>query len=471
LSANRSVQSLLFERSVTVNSDATVRTLTVTNGGTRLSIAPSCVVTMNVSVASTGGTNSLGSGARLVFKQNAPVGGIYTLGNGARLEYLGANMSQFNYHTYYKGTGEMFFNGTLSSDFRVHLQESAAMTIGPNAMITTVGNLNFIGAYGTNTIALQKDFDFRASPQTGSLNIGVEGTLKNRTAKTTLRTGAYALAVNSVRFCGLDDGGGIKGVNPQLIMDGGLLQVGGGSATAIKGLLLTEHGGTLNYTSGSFTGKDGITVTLGSTGNGGVIRVDAWSTFSHVMTGNRNPGALLLLTNTVTLINNGVFTNINSKSTVSLTGLVVAADATLGGSGTFAMGDYGTTNNAKYAFISGHLAPGETNALGTLTVSCKSLTWNGVSAPSSSWRWDLGAGNTSDKLLVKGDFNKGSGSTFVFDLQGRETLGRYELVEWTGATTFATGDFSVANGRGSFAISDKKLILIVAPRGTRLMLR
>ena len=471
LTENRSVCSVAFERSVTVNSDATVRTLTLTNGGTRLSIAPSCVVTMSVSVASTGGTGILGAGSRLAFRQDVPPGGIYTLGDGARLEYLGSNMSQFNYHTYYKGTGEMLFNGTLASDFRVHLQESAALTFGPNASVTTGGNYNFIGAYGTNTITLQKNFDLRASNLTGSLNVGVDTQLKNRTAKTTLQTGAYALAVNSVRFCGLDDGGGIKGVNPQLIMDGGLLQVGGSSATAIKGLLLTEHGGTLNYTSGSFTGKDGITVTLGSTGNGGVIRVDAWSTFSHVMSGNRNPGALLLLTNTVTLVNNGVFTNINSKSTVSLPGLVVAADATLGGAGTFAMGDYGTTNNAKYAFISGHIAPGETNALGTLTVTCKSLTWNGVSVPSSSWRWDLGAGNTSDKLLVRGDFNKGAGSTFVFDLQGRETLGRYELVEWTGATTFAAGDFSVANGRGSFAISDNKLILTVAPRGTRLMLR
>jgi len=93
-----------------------------------------------------------------------------------------------------------------------------------------------------------------------------------------------------------------------------------------------------------------------------------------------------------------------------------------------------------------------------------------VSVPSSSWRWDLGAGNMSDKLLVNGDFKKGSGSTFAFDLQGRETLGRYEIVEWTGTTTFASGDFSIANGRGSFTISDKKLILTVPSRGTRLLL-
>jgi hypothetical protein len=458
---------------VTVNPDATLRALFLTNGATRLTISPDCVVTMNVNVVSAGGTGILGAGSRLVFRRDVPYGGIYTLGDGARLEYLGSNMNLFNYHTYYKGTGDIFFNGTLSSDFRVHLQESAVLTFGPNASITTVGDYNFIGAYGTNTITLQKNFDLRASNLTGSLNVGVEGILKNRTAKTTLQTGAYTLAVNSVRFCGLDDGGGIKGVNPQLIMDGGLLQVGGGSSTAIKGLLLTDHGGTLNNSNVSFTGKDGITVTLGSTASGGVIRVDTWSTFSHVMTGNRNPGALLLLTNTVTLVNNGVFTNINSKSTVSLTGLVVAAGATLGGAGTFEMGDYGTTNNAKYAFISGHVAPGETNAIGTLTVSCKSLTWSSSSAVASSWNLGLSGASQSDTLAVTGDFKKGNSSDnkYYFDFAGFDYPkgGAYTLVTWTGSTDFSSADFARADGgRGVFRIDAgaKSLTLTIPPKGT-----
>ncbi len=471
--ANRSVHSVIFERSVTVNPDATLRALFLTNGATRLTISPDCVVTMNVNVASTGGTGILGSGSRLVFRKDVPPGGTYTLGDGARLEYLGSNMNLFNYHTYYKGTGDIFFNGTLSSDFRVHVQESAVLTFGPNASITTVGDYNFIGAYGTNTITLQKNFDLRASNLTGSLNVGVEGILKNRTAKTTLQTGAYTLAVNSVRFCGLDDGGGIKGVNPQLIMDGGLLQVGGGSSTAIKGLLLTDHGGTLNNSNVSFTGKDGITVTLGSTASGGVIRVDTWSTFSHVMSGNRNPGALLLLTNTVTLVNNGVFTNINTKSTVSLTGLVVAAGATLGGAGTFEMGNFGTTNNAKQVFVNGHLAPGETNGIGTLTVTCSNLTWSSQGVADSKWTFGLSGATQSDSLAVNGSFKRGgtSDGKFYFDFSGFDYTkgGSYTLVTWTGSTDFSSTDFARADGgRGVIRIDAgaKTLTLIIPAKGT-----
>jgi hypothetical protein len=450
LNANRSVASVIFERSAALNSDATVRTLTLTNGGTRLTIAPSCVVTMNVSVASTGGNTSLGSGARLVFKQNAPVGGTYTLADGARMEYLGS-MSFFNYHTYYKGTGEMLFNGTLGSDFRVHLQDAAALTFGLNASVTTVGDINFIGAYGINTIALHKNVDFRASPQTGSLNIGVEGTLKNRTAKTTLQAGAYALSVNSVRFCGMQDGGGtINGTNPQLLMDGGLLQVGGSGSAAPKGLLLTDHAGGLNNTDGTYYGLDGITVTIGSTGNGGVIRVDAGSTFSHVMSGNRNPGALLLLTNTITLVNNGVFSNINTKSTVSLTGLVVEAGATLGGTGTFYMAANGTTNNAKLAVLSGHIKPADAS-LGTLKIAGSNITWNCSSAANAAWQFEVGKGNQSDKLEIVGNFRKGAvgADGFCFDFGGSKQGGHFELVSWTGASDFQASDFRRSDGVAS----------------------
>jgi hypothetical protein len=471
---NRSVHSVIFERSVTVNPDATLRALFLTNGATRLTISPDCVVTMNVNLASTGGTGILGAGSRLIFRQNVPPGGIYALGDGARLEYLGSNMSQFNYHTYYKGTGEMLFNGTLAGDFRVHLQDAVALTFGPNASVTTVGDINFIGAYGTNMIAIQKNVDFRASPQTGSLNVGVEGTLKNRTAKTTVQSGAYTLAVNAVKFCGMQDNGGlIKGTNPQLLLDGGLLQVGGSGSAAPKGLLLTDHVGNLNQTTANWIAQDGVTVTLGSTASGGVIRVDAASTFSHVMSGNRNPGALMLLTNTVTLVNNGVFTNINTKSTDVLTGLVVAANATLGGAGTFEMGNYGTTNNAKYTFVSGHLAPGETNAIGTLTVSCKSLTWNSSGAVASSWNFGLSGASQSDTLVVNGDFKKGNSSDnkYYFDLAGFDYLkgGAYTLVTWTGSMDFSSADFARADGgRGVFRIDAgaKTLTLTIPAKGT-----
>jgi hypothetical protein len=471
---NRSVHSVVFERSVTVNPDSTLRALFLTNGATRLTIAPDCVVTMNVNVASTGGAGILDAGSLLVFRQDVPSGGAYVLTGSARMEYLGANMTYFNNQTFYKGTGAMLFNGTIGSNFKVHLQEAVSLTVGPNAAITSVGDYNFIGAYGTNTISLQKNFDLRASPLTGSLNVGVDASLKNRTAKTTVQPGAYTLAVNAVRFCGMQDAGwSIKGTNPQLLLDGGLIQVGGTGSAAAKGLLLTDHAGGLNNVNTSWFVLDGITVTLGSTASGGVIRVDAPGTFSHVMSGNRNPGALLLLTNTVTLVNNGVFTNINTKSTSVLTGLVVAANATLGGSGSFEMGDFGTTNNAKYVFVSGHVAPGETNAIGTLTVTCRSLTWNSSGAAASSWNFGLSGASQSDALAVNGDFKKGNTSDgkFYFDCGGFDYTkgGIYTLATWSGATDFASGDFARSDGgRGVFGLdADAKTLKLTIPaKGT-----
>ena len=447
LNANRSVTSVIFERSAALNSDATVRTLTLTNGGTRLTIAPSCVVTMNVSVASTSGNNSLGSGARLVFKQNAPVGGTYTLADGARLEYLGS-MSQFNYGMYCMGTGELLFNGTLASDFRIPLQEAVSMTVGPNAIVTSVGDLSFFATFGTNTIVFQKNFDLRASPQTGSLNVGVDPSLKNRIVKTTLQTGAYTLSVNSVRFCGIT---GVVGLNPQLIMDGGKLQVGGGgSAAAVKGMLMTLHDGSLNSVNAGLGVQDGVTFTIGSTTNGGLVRVDAPSTFSHVSAVNGNPGAVLQLTNTVTLINNGVWTNINTATTGSYTGLVVEAGATLGGTGTCYMAANGTTNNAKFAVLSGHIKPGDAS-LGTLKIAGSNITWNCSSAANAAWQFEVGKGNQSDKLEIVGNFKKGTvgADGFCFDFGGSREGGHYELVSWTGASDFQASDFRRSDGVAS----------------------
>jgi hypothetical protein len=270
-----------------------------------------------------------------------------------------------------------------------------------------------------------------------------------------------------------DNGGLIKGTNPQLLLDGGLLQVGGSGSAAPKGLLLTDHVGNLNQTTANWIAQDEVTVTLGSTASGGVIRVDAASTFSHVMSGNRNPGALLLLTNTVTLVNNGVFTNINTKSTVSLTGLVVAAGATLGGIGTFEMGDYGTTNNAKQVFVNGHLAPGETNGIGTLTVTCSNLTWSSLGIAGSKWTFGLSGATQSDSLAVNGSFKRGATSDgkFYFDFLDFDYTkgGFYTLVTWTGSTDFSSADFARADGgRGVFRIDAgaKTLTLTIPAKGT-----
>lgn len=424
---------------------------------------------MNVDVASTGGTENLGSGSTLVYGRNAPVGGTYNLSDNARLEFRGSNMNAFNYNPIFNGTGEVLFDGTISADLRMLLFDTVKLTIGTNAMVTGMaGSITLLSAFGANTIVAQKNFDLRPNNSSGALNVGVDPNYKNRTVKTTLQTGTNTLSVNAVKFCGIS---GISGRNPQLLMDGGTLQVGGGSATALKGLLLTLHDGSLNGGSGLDT-QERITVTLGSTANGGLIQVDDRSTFSHVSTYYGNPGALLQLTNTVTLINNGVFTNINTLNTSVYTGLVVEADATLGGSGSFYMAANGTANNAKHAVISGHLSPALSNTVGTLTVTCSNLTWNSSSASASAWTWTLGNDLASDKLLINGNFKKGTGTKFYFDIQDWKRGGTYPLVEWTGVNEgFVGDDFELLNGNGRFSISGKQLLLYVPLQGTVIQVR
>ncbi len=79
----------------------------------------------------------------------------------------------------------------------------------------------------------------------------------------------------------------------------------------------------------------------------------------------------------------------------------------------------------------------------------------------------MGAANASDRLAIAGDFTKGTGTQFVFDLQNTGQVGTYTLVNWTGATTFAVGNFSYQNLTaglsGTFEISGSNLNLNVVP--------
>lgn len=108
---------------------------------------------------------------------------------------------------------------------------------------------------------------------------------------------------------------------------------------------------------------------------------------------------------------------------------------------------------------SGSIAPG--NSIGTLASG--SVTWNGTST--NAWRYELGSGNTSDLLNITGDFIKGTGTDFLFDLGGTGSAGTYKLVDWTGTTTFIPGNFTytqlAAGLTGSFQIIGKRLELVV----------
>ena len=142
-----------------------------------------------------------------------------------------------------------------------------------------------------------------------------------------------------------------------------------------------------------------------------------------------------------------VFGLINQAATVTVEGLL---------SGTGSIGEL---------VLGGTLAPGA--SIGTLSTG--SFTWNdgGVAA------FELGSGDdSSDRVMITGDFLKGTGSAFLFDFQhGGSWDGlnatTYTLATWTGTTTFTAADFTAANLaaglRGDFQIANNSLAIIVVP--------
>ena len=97
------------------------------------------------------------------------------------------------------------------------------------------------------------------------------------------------------------------------------------------------------------------------------------------------------------------------------------------------------------------------------------MTWSGAAIGSSStdWNFDLGAGNTSDKLNITGNFNGGAGPVFRFDFGASTQTGTFTLVSWSGTTTFSASEFIATNIGGgnsaNFAVVGKSLQVTVGP--------
>jgi hypothetical protein len=129
----------------------------------------------------------------------------------------------------------------------------------------------------------------------------------------------------------------------------------------------------------------------------------------------------------------------------------------------------GTINQALT--VNGSIAPG--NSIGVLSVG-GNVTWNGSAA--TPWVFELDAGDTADLLdITSGDFLIGSGTggtDFVFDFAGSSAAGTFDLVTWTGNTTFTDSDFSYTNYAGSnpgtFAINGSTLQFIAVPEPATL---
>jgi autotransporter-associated beta strand protein len=254
---------------------------------------------------------------------------------------------------------------------------------------------------------------------------------------------------------------------------GGIIKAGTGvlilsNATSF-GALQIDAGRVAVQTNATVTGLSGSGGSLALSGGTLTVNASADSSFGQIISG---AGALVKSgAGTLTFGGNNSYSGTTTVSAGSLiangnqsgaTGvLTVAANATLGGSGTIG----GPTT------ISGILAPGI--SIGTLTVA-NDVTWNS----GNNWVFELGAvagpsilsPGSSDLLAITGgnDFLKGGVGPFTFDFAGTGDFGWYKLVDWAGgSTTFDVLDFTGVNLGGvytsEFAIQDNALYVNVVP--------
>jgi len=315
---------------------------------------------------------------------------------------------------------------------------STASGIELNGVISGTGNLETGGGFGA--------LGSTADNATGTTTLGAANTFSG-TATTTQNLGTLALNnVDALKNATLDTG------------------LSGAQAVTFT------VAGTNTYNIGALTGSDNLaiganTISVGSksanttfaadiSGSGGVTKTGTDSTLT--LSGSNSFTGATAVTQGKLVMGDA------ATDSFATSGVTVGANGTLAGSGTLS----GTLS------VSGNLAPGNG---GTGTLAAKTTTWNGSGG---IWEFELGAGNTSDKLAITGDFLKGTGSTFQFDFMGSNHNGTFSLVTWTGTTDFdgiannllADNVFTYSNlggGRtGSFSFSGNSLTFTAVPEPT-----
>jgi autotransporter-associated beta strand protein len=230
----------------------------------------------------------------------------------------------------------------------------------------------------------------------------------------------------------------------------------------------TISGGTLELNSGATIGGGTYSNTI-TFSNSSALRYN--STASQTLGGVISGAGSIVKDNTGTLTLSNVntytgATTVNAGtlivgvagvgSTAAGSAVTVASGGTLGGTG--------TVNGA--ITVTGSIAPGN-SGIGILNSGA--VTWNGnaTSSAATDWKFNLGDTDTADKLVITGNFTKGTGSAFWFDFLGSAFTGTFDLVTWSGSTNFSAGDFEYTNlgggYTGSFTISGSTLQFIAIP--------
>ena len=393
-------------------------TLQLTDGNDRLPTGT--VVSLGQASSTNVGTFDLNSRSQQIAGLNTIIG-TGTAANTVT-SIGGATLTLGGSGSYSYGSSSAANNGTITGAITLTKTGSGTQTLGQSNSYTG----------GTNVTGGTLSFANGALGTTGSINVNGGALQWNGTNTQDISS---RLVLQNSGSATLDTNG-----------NNVTLASGFGGSTSSS---LTKVGAGILTMSGTNTYTGGTTVnggTLSVTGSGSL----AAQSFNVASGATLSSTSLLALSGTSTINGNVAATG----------GLSLGSTAILNGTGTIT----GATT------INGVLAPG--NSIGTIN-NVGDVTWNGGGA---NWVFEIGAGNQSDLLNITGNFNKGTPGTFTFDFVGVDVLGTYKLVDWTGGTMFAAGDFSYTGldvgNVGSFAISDTQLnfTITAVPEPTSMVL-
>jgi fibronectin-binding autotransporter adhesin len=382
--------------------------------GTAFALSANQVWNINSSILQFSATGSLTTGSNTVTMQ-----GNGTLQFSGSTTTLGSNVT-------IGSVGTIQVTATSSPTFQGSNTFDSLQIIGNSSLTgATIGNFGVASAFGdggTSTAITLGQF----GGQTGTL-------IYSGTSASSNRAFTRFSPNTSVGWTG-----GIEVSSPgETLTLSGVFANSAGSGNAFDGGWRFGGAGNLSIQS-IIPAQVGDGVTNVIKNGAGTLRLSGNNTYEGLTT--LSAGSLLVIGQS------------GSNSGTGTGNVSVAALGTLGGTGRIA----GLTD------VSGAVSPGD-GGLGTLTVN-NSLTWNG----GVNWLFDLGAANASDLLnLTSGNFTKGSGSSWTFDFGGSTQQGTFNLVTWSGSTTFSAGDFSSTNlgggNTGSFQIDGNILKFVAVP--------
>lgn len=444
---------------VTVSGGVTADKLTFTSGGYSLTGGTITIpVVSNVSktvLAYTGGS------------------GTVTIANNIDLNVSGATSANIHYNFNNATNSSLTLNGNISVTGGVGAKIISFNQLGTGT--TTFGGSVVAVSGGTTSLAfgnLSADSADSATYILKGSNQLTNGTKAQIVKGTVLVENAGAFNTTGNVRVGSDlGGGGASGESAKLLTNAaitlandisldrgnaGLHRVVGGNTAqnstfsgnmdffAASNLTLevtAVAGGRVDFSGRIYSSTTGTSNAVKKIGDGTVRFTRA--------AGNSYDGGTTISAGTL-IVNN------TSGSGLGTGAVTVQNGGTLGGTGFIS----GATT------VNGSINPGD-SGIGTLTIQ-NNVTWNGALSAGSAtdWKFELGPTNTSDKLLITGDFDKGTGSIFRFDFLGSTALGTFVLVDWTASTDFVASNFTYTNlGAGnaaSFAFNGSQLEVTVA---------